>query len=82
MKTLGERKRKYIYKNKHDKPNPSYRYHKNKISGHKAKRTYVNSHLNYINNDKNLLQEFVFPIVIPNTYNCSDCIPHKPKVYL
>jgi hypothetical protein len=34
------------------------------------------------NNDKNLLQEFVFPIVMPNTYNWSDCIPQKPKVYL
>ncbi len=81
MKTLGERKRKYIRINKHNKKQPKYHGHRNRVSGHKAKRTYVSSHLNYINNDEYLLKEFVFPIINTNTYTWWDCAPHKPKVY-
>jgi hypothetical protein len=81
MKTFGERKRKYIHKNKRNKKKTKYPAHRNRASVHKTKRTYVKSHLNHINNDKNLLEEFIFPVMITNTYTWWDCSPCKPKVY-
>ena len=71
-KTFGEKKYKYIHKNK-----LKYSDHRNKTQLHKPLRNYVNS---YINHNKHDLEDFIFPSLSPNTYNWWDCKPLKPKV--
>lgn len=74
-KTFGEKKYKYIHKNKLNKQ--KYSDHRNKTQLHKLLRNYVNS---YINHNKHDLEDFIFPSLSPNTYNRWDCKPLKPKV--
>ena len=63
-KTFGEKKYKYIHKNKLNKQ--KYSDHRNKTQLHKPLRNYVNS---YINHNKHDLEDFFFPSISPNTYN-------------
>ena len=74
-KTFGEKKYKYIHKNKLNKQ--KYSDHRNKTQLHKPLRNYVNS---YINHNKHDLEDFICPSLSPNTYNWWDCKPLKPKV--
>ena len=74
-KTFGEKKYKYIHKNKLNKQ--KYSDHRNKTPLHKPLRNYVNS---YINHNNHYLEDFIFPSLSPNTYNWWDCKPLKPKV--
>jgi hypothetical protein len=52
-----------------------------KSSLHKPVRNYVNSYLNHIIHNKDLLDDFCFPSHSTDTYNWLDCKPYKPKVY-
>ena len=79
-KSLGEKKRKYINKNKKEKE--KYSHHRNKEPLHKPVRNYVNSYLIYISNNKELLDDFCFPLYSSDTYTFWDCKPYKPKVFI
>jgi hypothetical protein len=78
-KTFGKNKYKYIYKNKFKKTQ-KYSNHRNKASLHKPLRMYVNSYINHNINNKQKLEDFIFPSKSPNTYIWWDCKPFKPKV--
>ena len=77
-KTFGEKKYKYIHKNKLNKQ--KYSVHRNKTQLHKPLRNYVNSYINHNKHDLEDLKNFIFPSLSPNTYNRWDCKPLKPKV--
>lgn len=79
-KTFGEKKYKYINKNKFNKKKQKYSNHRNKASLHKPVRNYVNSYINHNINNKQNLEEFILPSSSPNTYTWWDCKPCKPKV--
>jgi hypothetical protein len=79
-KTFGEKKYKYIHKNKFNKKKQKYSNHRNKVSLHKPVRNYVNSYINHNINNKQNLEDFIFPSKSPNTYTWWDCKPLKPKV--
>ena len=88
-KSIGDEKRKYINKNKTDntlrqikKKNKKSSNHRNKDSLHKPVRNYVNSYLNHISNNKQLLDDFCFPLHSSDTYTYWDCKPYKPKVFI
>ncbi len=78
-KSYGEKNLKYIKKDKVKKQ--KYANHRNKCSLHKSKRNYVNSRLNCILNNQEVLDEFIYPSNPPNTYTWWDCAPSKPKVF-
>ena len=80
-KTFGEKKIKYINKNKFNKKKQKYSDHRNKEPKHRVVRHYVKSHINHIFNNKELLNNFIFPSISSNSYTWSDCKPYKPKVY-
>lgn len=56
-KSYGEKKIKFANKNKYNKKQ-KYSNHRNKFLLHKPVRNYVNSHINHIIQNKNLLNEF------------------------
>ena len=80
-KTFGEKKYKYISKNKFNKKQ-KYSNHRNKAPLHKPARNYVNSYINHNKYNLENLKNFLFPSISPNTYNRWDCKPLKPKVLL
>ena len=81
-KTFGEKKYKYIRKNKFNKKKQKYSDHRNKTPLHKPARNYVNSYIKHNKYNKHNLEDFMFPSISPNTYNRWDCNPLKPKVLL
>ncbi len=78
-KTFGEKKYKYINKNKFNKKQ-KYSNHRNKSSLHKPVRNYVHSFINHNIHNKQILEDFIFPSKSSNTYTWWDCKPLKPKV--
>ena len=85
LKKLNKKLKEEInyYKDKHlYKPtNNSYIYILKKPI-HKPLRNYVNSYINHNKHDLEDLEDFIFPKLLPNTYNWCDCKPLKPKVLL
>ena len=78
-KSFGERKYKYIHKNKSNKKPQRFHDIRNKTPLHKPVRNYVKS---YINHNKYNLENFIFPLLSPNTYTWWDGTPWKPKVFI
>ena len=80
-KTFGEKKYKYINKNKFNKKQ-KYSNHRNKSSLHKPVRNYVKSYINHNKYNLENLENFIFPLISPNTYTWWDVTPWKPKVFI
>lgn len=81
-KTFGERKYKYIHKNKSNKKPQRYHDIRNKTPLHKPVRNYVKSYINHNKYNLENLENFIFPLKSPNTYTWWDGLPWKPKVFI
>jgi len=79
-KSFGERKYKYIHKNKSNKKSQRFHDIRNKVPLHKPIRNYVKSYINHNKYNLENLENFIFPLLTPNTYTWWDCKPSKPKV--
>ena len=80
-KSFGERKRKYLHKKKFNQKKKKYHDHRNKAPRHKQTRNYVNSYINHNIYNRELLDEFFFPPLRPNSYTWWDVTPDKSKVF-
>ena len=80
-KTFGEKKYKYIHKNKSNKKKQKYSNHHSKASLNKPVRNYIKSYINHNFNNIENLENFILPSKRSNTKNWWDCKPLKPKVF-
>jgi hypothetical protein len=80
-KTFGEKKYKYIHKNKFNKKKQKYSNHHSKASLNKPVRNYIKSYINHNFNNIENLENFILPLKMVNTNNWWDCEPPKPKVF-
>ena len=81
-KTFGERKYKYIRKNKSNKKQQIFHDIRNKAPLHKPARNYVKSYINHNKYNLENLEYFSFPLISRNTYTWWDGIAWKPKVFI
>ena len=80
-KLRGERKRKYIRKNKNNKKKDGFSRQKSISSINKPLRNFVTSYINQKNYDIELLSEFIYPRKPVKTYTLWwDIKPSKPRL--
>jgi hypothetical protein len=79
-KERGEKKRKYLHKNKFKGKKLNYSDHRNNSSTYKYVRTFVNSYINHHIQNEYIINDFCYPTKIVNTLARWDECPHKPKV--
>tara|TARA_B100000242_G_C42908160_1_gene421121 strand:+ start:88 stop:294 length:207 start_codon:yes stop_codon:yes gene_type:complete len=60
-KSSGERKRKYIRKNKNNKKKDGFSLQKSPCPAKKRIRTYVTSYMKQTNYDREILSDFIYP---------------------
>jgi hypothetical protein len=80
-KSYGEKKMKYLMKNKRNKKKESYANHRNPTPLHRVRRHYVTSYINHKKRDTEVIEEFVFPHPSAKSSNLWDCSAGRPKVY-
>ena len=80
-KSRGERKRKYIRKNKNNKKKDGFSPQKSTCSAKKRIRTYVTSYMKQINYNKEIMSEFIYPRKPAKTYTWWDVRPGQPKFF-
>ena len=67
-KSRGERKRKYIRKNKNNKKKDGFSPQKSPCSAKKRIRTYVTSYMKQINYNEEIMSEFIYSRKPAKTY--------------
>ena len=80
-KSQGERKRKYIRKNKNNKKKDGFSPQKSPCPAKKRVRTYVTSYMKQTNYDREILSDFIYPKKPARTYTCWDDRPGQPKFF-
>ena len=80
-KSQGERKRKYLRKNKNNKKKDGFSHQRSLSSIHKPVRTFVTSYMKQTKYDAEILSEFIYPKKSSRTYTWWDVIPGKPRFY-
>ena len=80
-KSRGERKRKYIRKNKKNKKKDGFSPKKVPVRQKKRIRTYVTSYMKQINYDREILSDFIYPKKPARTYTWWDVRPGQPKFF-
>jgi len=80
-KSRGERKRKYIRKNKNNKKKDGFSPQKSPYSAKKRVRTYVTSYMKQINYNEEIISEFIYPRKPAKTYTWWDVRPGQPKFF-
>ena len=79
-KSYNIRKRKYIKRDGKQRKS-CYDYIHSKCPLQKPVRTYVKSYLNKYIKDRDIIENFIYPLKLNNTYTWYDGIIFKPKVY-
>lgn len=80
-KSQGERKRKYLRKNKNNKKKDGFSSQRSLSSIHKPVRTFVKSYMKQTNYDAEILSEFFYPKKPAKTYTWWDVRPGQPKYF-
>jgi hypothetical protein len=80
-KSRGERKRKYLRKNKNNRKKDGFSPQKNPCSAHKSMRMFVKSYMKQTNYDHEILSEFFYPKKPAKTYTWWDVRPGQPKYF-
>ena len=81
-KSRGERKRKYLRKNKNNRKKDGYSRQKSLCSANKPLRTFVTSYMKQTNYDAEILSEFIYPKKPAKTYTpWWDVRPGQPKFF-
>ena len=80
-KSRGERKRKYIRKNKNNKKKDGFSPQKSPCPAKKRVRTYVTSYMKQTNYDREILSDFIYPKKPAKTYTSWDVRPGQPKFF-
>ena len=80
-KSQGERKRKYMRKNKSNRKKDGFSPQKSPCSAKKPIRTFVTSYMKQKKYDEEILSEFIHPRKPAKTYTWWDVKPGQPKFF-